>query len=199
VTFSGDSPFVKGAAVIGVVLFVLYVLGTLEDGAEAPDVALQVPNALEGIRLGEELIALPTTHGPFDKEPPRPNTTTQYADEEIYVQRNGSLRLGVRKGFVSSVGYGCREGRDRTALNNVACHARAERIKHVFNDRVRVLCARMKANDPNKDLAPFARAYDVVDYATRYIVIKDSVEGFMVFRPGELETLVGLSWETCPR
>jgi hypothetical protein len=195
---AGGSALAKVAAVIGVALFALYVFGTWDEGAEAPEVVLQVPTGLQGVGLGEKLAAFASSHGPFDKEPPRPETTKKYADEEDYVQRNGPLRLGVRNGFVSSVAYDCREGRDRTALNNVACHAGPERIKSVFGDRIRILCAKVKANDPNKDLVPFARAYDAVEYATRYIVIKDKVEGFIVFPPGELETLVGLNWERCP-
>jgi hypothetical protein len=192
-----DSAFAKGAAVAAVVAFALYVIGTWDQDAAAPAVALQVPTGLEGVALGERLAALASTHGPFDKEPPRPGVTRKHADEEDYVQRNGTLRLGVRKGFVSSVAYSCKEGRDRTTLNNIACRAGPDRIKAVFGDRVRILCAKARADDPNRDLAASVRAYDVVEYATRYVVIKDAVAGFMVFQPGELETLVGLNWERC--
>ncbi len=193
-----DSAFARVAAVIGVVLFALYVIGTWDERAQEPEVALQVATGVQGVRLGENLAALPSTLGPFDKEPPRPGASKKYADEEDYVQRNGSLRLGVRKGFVSSVAYSCREGRDRTALNNVACHAGPDRIKGVFGDRVRILCAKVRADDPNREMAPFVRAYDAVEYATRYVVIKDAVAGFVVYPPGELEALVGINWERCP-
>jgi hypothetical protein len=190
----GDSPFVRGIAIIGVALFALYVVGTWDEGVEAP---LQVPTALQGVRLGEQLSAFASSHGPFDKKPQRPETTKQYVDEEDYVQRNGRLHLGVRKGLVTSVAYACRGGRDRTALNNVACHSDPERIKSVFGNRVRVLCAKVRENDPNRELARVARAYDVLDYATRYIVIQDQVTDFIVYPLGELETLVGLNWERC--
>jgi len=149
--------------------------------------------------LGDKFQAYASSHGPFDKEAARPGSIKKYPDDEDFVQRNGQLRVSVRKGLVSSVAYSCKEKRDPTAMNNVACYAGPDRIKTVFGDRVRVLCPKLKANDPNKDLAASVRAHDIVEYQTRYIVIKDAMTGFIVFEPGELETLVGLNWERCPR
>ncbi len=211
-----DSGVAKGVAVVGVALFALYVFGTWDDKAEAPPVATQVvnpaaprvpaapqvalvaPTELWGVRLGEKFEAYASSHGPFDKEAARPGSVKKHADDEDFVQRNGQLRVGVRKGLVSSVAYSCKEKRDPTAMYKVACYAGPDRIKTVFGDRVRVLCPKLKANDPNKDLAAFVRAYDIVEYQTRYIVIKGVMTGFIVFEPGELETLVGINWEKCP-
>jgi len=165
--------------------------------SSAPQVALRAPTELWGIRLGDKFEAYAASHGPFDKEAARPASVRKQAGGEDFVQRNGQLRVGVRKGLVSSVAYSCKENRDPTAMYKVACHAGPERIKAVFGDRVRVLCPKLKANDPNKDLAAFVRAYDIVEVQTRYIVIKDAMTGFMVFEPGELETLVGINWEKC--
>jgi hypothetical protein len=205
----GDSPVAKVIAVIGVALFALYVIGTWDKKDEAPSVArpvvnpaapqrpLVAPTGLWGIRLGDKFAAYASSHGPFDKEAARPGSTKKDADDEDFVQRKGQLRVGVRKGLVSSVAYSCKEERDPTTMNNVACYSGGERIKTVFGDRVRVLCPKMKANDPDKDLAVFVRAYDIAEYQTRYIVIKDAMTGFMVFEPGVLETLVGINWEKC--
>ncbi|HEX3057888.1 MAG TPA: hypothetical protein VHP62_00900 [Usitatibacter sp.] len=220
-----DSGVAKGVAAVGVALFALYVIGTWDDKAEAPpvatrvanpgappianpdasqavkpsapQVALRAPTELWGIRLGDKFEAYAASHGPFDKDAARPASFRKQAGDEDFVQRNGQLRVGVRKGLVSSVAYSCKENRDPTAMYKVACHAGPERIKAVFGDRVRVLCPKLKANDPNKDLAAFVRAFDVVEVQTRYIVIKDAMTGFIVFEPGELETLAGINWEKC--
>jgi len=205
-----DSGIAKGVAVVGVALFALYVFGTWDDKPEPPrvatpvvnpamppQVALLAPTGLWGIRLGDKFAAYAKSHGPFDKEAARPGVIKKHAADEDFVQRNGQLRVSVRKGLVSSVAYSCKEKRDSTAMNQVACYAGPERIKTVFGDRVRVLCPKLKANDPDKNLAAFVRAYDVVEYQTRYIVIKDAMTGFIVFEPGELETLVGINWEKC--
>jgi hypothetical protein len=213
----GDSAAVRGAAVIGVVLFALYVIGTWDkEGAardapqvvtkaatpvapkNAPQGAVQAPTGLWGILLGEKFGKYASSHGPFDKEATRPGASKKYPDEETYVQRKGQLHVGVRKGLVSSIAYSCKEGSDPTAMYTVACHAAPQRINAVFGDRFRVLCPKLKPDDPNKDLAAFVRAYDVIEYQTRYIVIKDAMTGFIVYEPGELETLVGINWETCP-
>jgi hypothetical protein len=206
----GDSAAVRGVAVIGVVLLALYVIGTWEEHAEAPRAAVHVanpsaaqaelvaPTGLWGIRLGDKFAAYASSHGPFDKEAARPGSIKKHTSDEDFVQRNGQLRVGVRKGLVSSVAYSCKEKRDPTAMNKVACYAGPERIKTVFSGRVRVLCPKLKADDPNKEMAAFVRAYDVVEYQTRYIVIKDAMTGFIVFEPGELESLVGINWEKCP-
>jgi hypothetical protein len=205
----GDSAAVRGVAVIGVVLFALYVIGTWAEKAEAPPIATQTtntatpqvplvaPTGLFGIRLGDKFTAYASSHGPFEKEAARPGSIKKQTSDEDFVQRNGQLRVGVRKGLVSSVAYSCKEKRDPTAMNKVACYARSERIKIVFGERARVLCPKLKENDPNKELAASVRAYDIVEYQTRYIVIKDAMTGFIVFEPGELETLVGLNWEPC--
>jgi hypothetical protein len=217
-----DSALTRGIAIIAVVLFALYVFGTWDGNApplrEAAQVTPQVapqptpqvappptpqggmraPTGLWGILLGEKFDKYASSHGPFDKEQAPPGTAKKAADDETYIQRNGQLRVGVRKGLVSSIAYGCKENRDPTAMYKVACYAAPERIKTVFGDQVRVLCPKLKANDPDKDLAAFVRAYDIVEYQTRYIFIKDAMTGFIVFPSGELETLVGINWERCP-
>jgi hypothetical protein len=209
-----DSGVAKGVAVIGVVLFALYVLGTWDETSPlretatpqvAPQIAppavpqgpLRAPTGLWGIQLGDKFEKYASSHGPFDKERPPPGTAKKAPGDETYVQRKGQLRVGVRNGLVSSIAYGCKEGNDPTAMYRVACHAGPQAIKAAFGDGVRVLCPKLRGNEANKDLLPFVRAHDVIEYQTRYIVVKDAVTGFVVYGPGELETLVGINWEKC--
>ena len=211
-----DSALTRGIAIIAVVLFALYVLGTWEGiapprevaqvpppfapqpRAQATPQAAPKPTGLWGISLGDKFDKYAKSHGPFDKEQPPPGTVKKAAGDETYIQRNGQLRVGVRKGLVSSIAYGCKEKSDPTAMYKVACHAAPQRINAVFGEGVRVLCPKPRANDADKDMLPFVRAYDVIEYQTRYIVIKDAVTGFVVYPPGELETLVGINWDRCP-
>ena len=195
-----ESVGAKGAAVIVIAIAAAWVYATWDEPgilAEAPDLPLQVVTALKGVQLGQKLAAVVSTHGPFDKEKTPTHTVKKYADEEDYVQRNGQLRLGVREGVVRSLGYPCIEGRDPTVVNNIACHHFEDRIRKVFGDHLRVLCARVSPDHPNKDLAPHVRAYDAIEYGTRYVVIKDVVQGFIVTDPKELESLVGFNWVKC--
>ena len=162
--------------------------------SESPDVAQQVVTSLQGVQLGEKLSAVVATHGAFDKQSD-PSVVRKYGNEEDYQQRSGPLRLGVRDGVVHSISYLCKEGRDRTALNKVACHDSDARIRKAFGDRVRVLCP--KAKPENKDMAPYVRAYDAVEHGTRYVAIKGVVQGFVVTDPQELASLVGFNWVKC--
>ena len=198
----GDSIGAKFAATVVIANAVWWTYAswdqpTVEVSSESRDAPLQVVTSLEGVRLGEKLAAVASTHGPFDKEPARPDSVKKYADEEDHRQRNGQLRLWVRDGVVRSIAYQCKEGRDPAALNNVACHDFEDQIRKVFGDRLRVLCAKVKPDDPNKAMAPYVRAYDAVEYGTRYIVIKDAVNGFIVTDSKELDSLVGFNWEKC--
>ncbi|MEO5676391.1 MAG: hypothetical protein ABIQ84_02495, partial [Usitatibacter sp.] len=184
----GDSPIAKGAAALGIALFALWAYEARDPpaepaSAESAEVALQLVTSIQGVRLGAELATVAAAHGPFDREAARPGVVRKHPDEVDYVRRTGSLRLGVRKGIVRSIGYACKEGRDTTALNHVACHAKRERIVQVFGERVRMLCAKMNPGDPDRAMAPHVRAYDAVEFGTRHIVIKDVVNGFIVTDP----------------
>ena len=198
----GDSPIAKGAAALGIALFALWAYATWDapdepSTAEPAQVALQPVTSIDGVQLGADFAAVAAAHGPFDREAPGPGAVRKHLDEVDYVQRTGSLRLGVRKGIVRSIGYVCKDGRDTTALNHVACHAKRERIVQVFGERVRMLCAKVKPDDPRRAMAPHVRAYDAVEFGTRHVVIQDVVNGFMVTDPQELESLVGYNWEEC--
>lgn len=198
----GESPIAKGAAVLGIALFAVWAYATWDAPDEPSSIAparvtLQLVTSIEGVRLGADLAAVAAAHGPFDREAQSSGTVRKHLDEVDYVQRNGSLRLGVRKGIVRSIGYVCKEGRDATALNHVACHAKRERIVQVFGERVRMLCAKVNADDPRRAMAPHVRAYDAVEFGTRHVVIRDGVSGFIVTDPAELESLVGYNWEEC--
>ena len=215
-----DSALTRGIAMVAVALFALYVIGTWDDkkappaevAQGAPEAAAppkaqarldplpkgaRAPTGLWGILLGHRFDTYAKSHGPFEKERPPPGTAKKAAGDETYVQRNGQLRVGVREGLVSSIAYGCKEGSDPTAMYNVACRAPPQRIREVFGDGVRILCPKARPNGADQDLARFVRAYDILEYQTRYIVIKDSMTGFIVYGPGELETLVGINWEKC--
>ena len=198
----GDSPIAKGAAALGIALFALWAYATWDapdepSPAETAQVALQQVTSIDGVQLGADFAAVAATHGPFDREAPRPGVVRKHLDEVDYAQRTGPLRVGVRKGIVRIIGYVCKDGRDTTALNHVACHAKRERIVQVFGERVRMLCAKVNPGDPDRAMAPHVRAYDAVEFGTRHIVIKDVVNGFLVTDPDELESLVGFNWEEC--
>jgi hypothetical protein len=198
----GDSPLARGATVVSLAIVALWVYATWDD-APRPDAndataaTLQVAASLDGVRLGDTLASATAAHGPFDRQAPRPEVVKKYADEEDYVQRNGQLRVSVRGGVIHTVGYACREGRDGTVLNRVACHDFEDRVRKVFGE-LRVLCAKVRADDPKRALAPHVRAYDAIPYGTRHIIIKDAVAGFIVMEPAELQSLVGFNWEECP-
>ena len=132
-----------------------------------PQVGLRAPTELWGIRLGDKFEAYAASHGPFDKEAARPASVRKQAGDEDFVQRNGQLRVGVRKGLVSSVAYSCKENRDPTAMYKVACHAGPERIKAVFGDRVRAVPQAERRTTRTKTWPPFVRAYDIVEVQTR--------------------------------
>jgi hypothetical protein len=191
-----DSPLAKAAAVVVIAIAALWTYATWNP-PERHDSPLQVATAFEGIQLGQKLSALPARLGPFDKEAPRPDVMRKYKDEVDYQQRNGSLRVGVRDGVVHSIGYFCNAGKDGTTLNNVACHDAETRVRKVFGGSLRVLCARVKPGDPDKDLALHVRAYDAIAYGTRYVLIKDEVQGFIIMDVKELDSLVGLNWVRC--
>ncbi len=198
----GDSIGARLAATVVIAIAVWWAYAswdqsTVEVSSESRDAPLQVVTSFEGVRLGQQLAAVASTQSPFDKQAAREGAVKKYADEETYRQRNGQLRLSVRDGVVRSIAYVCKEGRDPAALNNVACHDFEDRIRKVFGDRLRVLCAKVTPDDPNKAMAPYVRAYDAVEYGTRYIVIKDVVNGFIVTDSKELESLVGFNWEKC--
>ena len=198
----GDSDGAKSVAVAFIAIGVLWAYvswdqDSAEVSSESRQAAPQLVTSLQGARLGQTLAELASTHGPFDKQPVRPEVVRKFASEEEYQQRRGSLRLVVRDGVVRSLFYPCGEGKDPSTVNNVACHGSGDAIRKVFGESVRVLCAKVKPNDPAVALAPHVRAYDAVQYGTRYIVVKDVVQAFIVVDPEELESLVGFNWEEC--
>lgn len=197
----GDSGAAKFAAVTGILIASWFAYESRDQAAPLTDWRAESPpqlmRSLEGVQLGQQLPQLVSTHGPFDREKAQAHVVKKYADEEDYRQRNGQIRVGVRNGVVTAISYECREGYDSTSLNNVACHAFEDRIRNTFGARLRVLCAKVRPDDPDKDLAPHVRAYDIVEFGTRYIVIKDKVIGFIVVDKKELETMVGFNWVEC--
>lgn len=199
----GNSAAAKAAAVafIGIGALWAYFTGdevsTAQESSEHVRGPLQLVTSLQGARLGQTLAELAATHGPFEKQPVRPEVVRKYAGEEEYLQKRGPLRLVVREGFIRSLFYPCGQGKDASMVNNVACHGSGDTIRKVFGENVRVLCAKVKPNDPDRAMAPHVRAYDAVRYGTRYIVVKDVVQAFIVMDPEELESLVGFNWEEC--
>jgi len=200
----GDNGAVKAAAVVVMALGAWWVYANWDEPPAAepePQQARATPPQLvtsfAGVRLGGKLADAPKALGPFDKHKDEPHAVKMYPDEEDHWQRNGRLRLGVRRGVVFSVGYPCGDGRDTTSVNHVACGDSSEHLKQVLGDQLRVLCPRMKANHPHAELAPVARAYDAVEFGTRYIVIKEKVTDFIIAEPRELESMVGFNWGKC--
>lgn len=193
----GDNSVVKAVTVVGIALAGLWVISKWDTRGMARSGAPQVVRSVEGVTLGEKLSAVSSTYGSFEKEKRDPQVVKKHQDEDDYQQKDGQLRLAVRNGVITTVSYACRPGRDRVMVNYVACHDFEDKIRTVFGERIRVLCAKVRPGDANRDIAPHVRAYDAVEYGTRYIVIKDVVQGFMVMDAKELESLVGLNWVKC--
>ena len=198
----GDSNAVKALAAVVIALGVWEAYETWDEPsdaetAQAPDTPPQVITSFAGVRIGEKLADAPKALGPFDRQKDEPHAVKMYPDEEDHWQRNGRLRLAVRAGIIFSIGYPCADGRDTSAVNHVACGDSSEHIQRVLGDRLRVLCPKIAPNHPHAALAPVARAYDAVEFGTRYIVIRDKVTDFIIAEPRELESMVGFNWGKC--
>jgi hypothetical protein len=205
----GESDAAKGVAVVVMAIGVLWAYATWDEPAQpgpaptpAPSAAraapLQVIASIDGVQLGDKLADAASARGPFDRQKDAPLAERKYPDEQTHVQRNGGrLRLLVRAGTVFVISYSCKDDRDPAALNRVGCRDKGDGIRRVFGDRLRVLCANVKPGDPRAALAPFARAYDAVEFGTRYVVVKDQVRGFMIATPAELASMVGFTWVKC--
>lgn len=198
---ASESPAVRFVAIalIGLGGLLAY---TFRDEAAAvlrgdqPAEALRPVTSLEGVRLGETLADVIARKGAFDGDPPViPKAGPP--DKENYVQRNGRIRIAVRKGLVTGISYEC-QGFDWTKINGVACHDPEERIRTVFGE-ARVLCAKVAKGDPANGLAPFVKAFDVIEAGTRYVVTRNAVTGFVVMDARELESQVGggFVWHEC--
>jgi hypothetical protein len=197
----GDSNAVKAVAAIVIALGALEAYETWDEPLnaepeQAADTRPQLVTSFAGVRIGGKLADAPKALGPFDKQKNDPNAAKMYPDEEDHWQRNGRLRLAVRGGVVFSIGYPCAD-RDTTSVNHVACGDNSENVKRIMGDRLRVLCPKMAPDHPHVALAPFARAYDAVEFGTRYIVIHDKVTDFIVAEPREIESMVGFNWKEC--
>ena len=205
----GESDAAKGVAVVVMAIGALWAYATWDEPAQqaaaptpAPSIARVVPPqviaSFDGVQLGDKLTDAASARGPFDRQKDAPLAERKYPDEQTHVQRNGGrLRLLVRGGAVFVISYSCKDDRDPVVLNRVGCRDKSEGIRRVFGDRLRVLCANVKPDDPRAALAPFARAYDAVEFGTRYIVVKDQVRGFMIATPAELGSMVGFTWVKC--
>jgi hypothetical protein len=202
-----DSGPAKAATVAVLAIAILYVHGTWDEPAapapapvpvRASATPPQVIRSFDGVQLGGKLADAAKARGPFVRQGDDPHRVKKYADEEEHFQKNGRLQLAVRAGTIFSIAYPCMEGRDPAAVNQVACHEPAERIREVFGNRVRVLCPKVKPDNPNAKLAPFARAHDAVEFGVRYIAVRDQVTGFIIADPAELASMVGFNWVQCP-
>ena len=198
----GDSAAVKALAAVVIAIGVWEVYEAWDEPSDAeteqtPDTPPQIVTSFAGVRLGQKLADAAKALGPFDKQKDDPHGVKMYPDEEDHWQRNGRLRLAVRSGVIFSLGYPCADGRDISAVNHVACGDSSEHLRRVLGDRLRVLCPKMKPDHPHAALAPVARAYDAVEFGTRYIVIRDKVTDFLIAEPRELESMVGVNWGKC--
>lgn len=164
------------------------------DGA----VELKPVSGLQGARLGESFAELVARKGPFDPDPAgKPGQKPPERGD--FRHRDRALLVWVQDGRVRSVGHDCHV-RGGVRLNRIDCGAPGYRIREVFGDAVRVLCAKVADDDPRKAEAAFARAFDVLATGTRYIVERDVVTGFIITAPSELEALAGADnlWHACP-
>jgi len=100
---------------------------------------------------------------------------------------------------IAGISYECGP-QDRTSLNRVECGAPSTRVREVFGEPARVLCAHVAPDDPDTAaaaLAPSVRAFDISFTGTRYVAIRDRIAGFIVRAPHDLESDVGRRWRPC--
>ena len=116
-------------------------------------------------------------HGAFEKLEPSKTEVRKYEDEDDYW--NNSIRVGVsiRDGIVQAMWYLCRRSEsDYTRVNGIACNDSGDEIIEKFGKGVRVLCEKQPS-----DSAVQSRVFDVVQYGTRYRLMKNRVRSTLIF------------------
>lgn len=177
---------------VGILVAGSVVLALAVFGYDRWEQRAQVVTSLKGIAIGEKLADVVFKHGAFEKREKKVDDVRKYQDEEDYEQKDKRVGISVRSGVVVSINYICGNESDYTSLNRISCDDSGDKIKELFQNRVRVLCS--KKSDEG---AQFRRVYDVVEYGTRYLVGQNKVAGFLTTNKRELESLVGLNWDEC--
>jgi hypothetical protein len=150
--------------------------------------------SLEGISLGDPFSDVIFKHGAFDKVDIK-NVAHRNANEEEFVNFKKRTMLGVVNGVVRNVSYHCKEKElDFTSVNHIRCGDSSETIYETFSKGVRVLCEKSASADKS---SPVSRVYDVVEYGTRYLLVENKVETFIVVEKSELQGWVGFNWHPC--
>lgn len=172
-----------------IVLLAAFTVIAYERWQERPHVV----TSLEGVSINEKLSDVVFRQGPFEKIDSKKLTGHHNHDEDRYVNVKKRTILTVRNGLVTTILYACKlEQTDLTRLNRIECNDQGDKIFEVFGDKVRVLCPKEKNED-----STLKRAYDVVEYGTRYILKQNHVESFLITETTELQSWVGINWDTC--
>ncbi|MFC1567823.1 hypothetical protein ACFL3K_01295 [Pseudomonadota bacterium] len=187
----------------------------------------QVITTLKGIQLGEKLQDVIFKHGKPDRESVQyarllgielkhskkdkgsqeyKELNDQYtnakkeAEEALAGKEDGRYAytdkytgFKIKNGKVEWVSYSCKsDDVDYTSLNGIRCGDKGNKIFNEFGSNVRVLCSAHK-----KDFSDLMRAYDVVEYGTRYVLVRNSVVMLTIAAPDELESFVDRNWIPC--
>lgn len=152
------------------------------------DVRPQLITQLAGVSVGEKLADVFFKHGDFKRDAKRdPNDKS----EERYENTEKNTYILVKDGKVTNVAYYCQPF-DYKPINGINCDDSGEKIKEKFGDRVRILCLNEKTEG-----GKFERAYDVVDYGTRYVLHMNKVVAMVIASPKDLQSYVGMNWDKC--
>lgn len=116
----------------------------------------------------------------------------RYPGTIIYTHDKLPLVAHVYQGRVTYIVYRCpREGPSIT-VNGIACGDSGDRIMERFAKQIRVLCL-VKPSSISSSM----RAYDAVDFGTRYVLSSNKVTAFAVADKAEMPYLSGINWGKC--
>jgi hypothetical protein len=152
----------------------------------------QFIKTLGRISVGEKLSEVVFKNGIYEQHSPPPNAAQKHVDQQEYSQKDSRVEFGVRNGIVNTVTYGCKQESDYVAINKIYCNDSGDKIKELFGSKVRILCRKLQ-----HEKAELERVYDVSEYGTRYYVVQNKVVAFLIADRNELESLVGINWDTC--
>lgn len=111
----------------------------------------------------------------------------------IYESKNSSRAIVVERGYVTRIGYGCKEDTDYTSVGGIRCGASGELILDRFKNAAKVQCLR----DISSPSYVRHRVYDVEKYGIRYHLLSNRVVEFNVMAPSILAAATGVTWGNC--
>lgn len=143
---------------------------------------------LGGISLGEKRNDILFKYADFKIQ----NDANPDKSGEHYYSSNKSMSVSFEDGKASVLMRICDKSEYQPSVNGFGCNDKSESIISKFGNRVRISCFKStkKGGKPT-------RAYDIVDYGTRYILEEDSLQVVVIATPQTLESMIGANWVKC--